>query len=60
MGVVLSFAFMFGALAPVVLGVMKDRTGLGAGLMALAGFFLVGAVLIAVARTVFLKRDYEG
>ena len=61
MGIMLCFAFVFGALAPTVLGIVRDRTGaLGAGFAALAVFFLVGAALIAVARIFFLKRDYEG
>lgn len=61
MGIMLCFAFIFGAVAPVVLGVVRDATGgMSVGLAALAGFFIVGAALIAVARTVFLKRDYVG
>ena len=60
MGVMLSAAFIFGAVAPVVLGVVKDRFTMSAGLAALSVFFLVGAGLILLARTVFLERDYEG
>ena len=60
MGVMLSAAFVFGAVAPVLLGVVKDRFTMSVGLAALSVFFLVGAGFILVARTVFLKRDYEG
>lgn len=60
MGIMLCFAFVFGALAPVALGVMKTSFSMSAGLAALAGFFVVGAVLIGIARIWFLKRDYEG
>ena len=56
MGVMLCFAFIFGAVAPVVLGCFS----LASGLAALSVFFLIGAGLILLARTVFLERDYEG
>jgi fucose permease len=60
MGVMLAFAFAFGALAPVVLGLVKDAFTMSAGLAALSVFFVAGAALIAVARIFFLERDYEG
>ena len=60
MGVVLAFAFAFGAVAPVVLGMVKDSFSMSAGLAALSVFFVAGAALIAAARIFFLKRDYEG
>ena len=60
MGVMLSAAFIFGAVAPVVLGVVKDRFTMSAGLAALSVFFLVGAGFILLARLRFLERDYEG
>lgn len=53
MGMVLMFAFAFGAVAPVVMGAI----GIARGLTALAGFFIAGAAIIAVARIFFLKRD---
>ena len=56
MGVMLCFAFIFGAVAPVVLGCFS----LASGLAALSVFFLIGAGLILLARTAFLERDYEG
>jgi len=60
MGVMLCCAFLFSSLAPVVLGWIKDTLSLGTGLAALAGFFLAGAAVVAVARFRFLKRDYVG
>jgi MFS family permease len=60
MGVMLAFAFAFGALAPVVLGLVKDAFTMSAGLAALSVFFVAGAAFIAAARIFFLKRDYEG
>jgi MFS family permease len=60
MGIVLAFAFAFGAIAPVVLGMVKDRFSMSVGLAALSAFFVLGAVLIGVARVCFVNRDYEG
>ena len=60
MGVVLAFAFAFGAIAPVVLGVVKDNFSMSVGLSSLAVFFILGALLSAVARVRFLKNDDEG
>lgn len=57
-GLMLSFAFIVGSLAPTVLGYMKPRIGLGAGLSFLAWFYLFGAVCIFVAARFFLRRDY--
>ena len=60
MGIMLCLAFVFGALAPVALGWMKDHFTMSAGLAALAVFFAIGAGFIGIARGVFLERDYEG
>jgi hypothetical protein len=54
----LSFAFIVGSLAPTVLGWMKTRVGLAAGLSSLAWFYLFGAVCVFVAMKFFLRRDY--
>ncbi len=59
-GIMLCCAFVFGSTSSTVLGWMKEHFTLQAGLMSLAGFYLVGVVVIAVARLFFLKRDYEG
>ena len=49
-GIMLSCAFVFGSTSPVVLGILKDRFSSTVGLASLAGFYLVGAVIIFVAR----------
>lgn len=59
MGIVLLFAFTFGAVAPVVMGMVKDTVGLDRAIAALSAFFVVGAVIISIARIFFLKRDLE-
>ena len=59
MGMVLLFAFAFGAVAPVVMGLVKDSFDDLAPVMAsLSAFFVVGAAIILVARVFFLKRDH--
>ena len=60
MGVMLCCAFAFGSLASVALGYVKDAYSMSTGLALLAPFFVAGALVILVARTVFLKRDYKG
>ena len=60
MGIMLCFAFVVAGVAPVVLGWVKDNFTMAIGLKSLAGFFVAGAAVIAVARTVFLRRDYVG
>ena len=49
-GLMLCFAFVFGSTSPVVLGVLKERFSSSAGLASLAGFYLVGALVILGAR----------
>ena len=57
-GIMLSCGFVFGSTSPVILGILKDKysssSTLGSasalGLASLAGFYLVGAAAIAVAR----------
>jgi len=57
-GLMLCFAFVAGSVAPTILGWMKTRSGLGAGLSSLAAFYAFGAVCILVAMVFFLKGDY--
>lgn len=57
MGIILCLAFVFGAIAPVVLGWVKDHFSMSAGLAALSAFFIAGALVILVARLRFLERD---
>jgi MFS family permease len=60
MGIMLSFAFIIGALAPVVLGWIKTMAGLEEGIMLLSVFYLLGAILVFVGlRTCFFKNYYQ-
>ena len=59
-GIMLCCAFIFGSSSSTVLGWMKGRFGMQTGLASLAGFYLVGALVILVARLRYLKKDYEG
>jgi len=60
MGIMLCLAFVFGSLAPMALGWVKDNFSMSVGLVSLSGFFLLGALFILIARLRFLKNDYEG
>lgn len=60
MGMVLLFAFSFGAIAPYIMGVIKDNFGLSLAMLSLPMFFILGAVIILIARIFFHKRDYLG
>ena len=51
-------AFLFGSLAPIVLGWMSDHLTMRAGLMSLSFFFFAGALILVPAMLVFFKRDY--
>ena len=56
-GIMLSFAFIVGATAPVLLGVIKPIIGLASGISFLSIGLLLSALLIAVAIKFFLKKD---
>lgn len=56
-GLTLAFGFVVGAVAPVVLGWIKQNAGLGAGLSALALVFALGAVALMLVSYVTLARD---
>lgn len=58
MGVMLSFAFVIGAIAPVLLGYIKTAAGLGAGIMLLSVFYVLGAVLVFIGMKFFFQADY--
>ena len=49
-GLMLSCAFVFGSTSPVVLGLVKDAFSSTAALASLGAFYLVGALIIGVAR----------
>lgn len=52
-------AFALGACAPVVLGALRQSFPMTTAFATLGGFYLAAAALTLVARTVFLKHDYE-
>jgi uncharacterized membrane protein len=58
MGIMLAFAFIVGALAPVILGKIKTVANMETGIMFLAGFYLLGAVLIFIGLKFFFNKDY--
>ncbi|MDR2673595.1 MAG: MFS transporter [Opitutaceae bacterium] len=58
MGVMLSFAFVIGAIAPVLLGYIKTAAGLGAGIMLLSVFYVLGAILVFIGMKFFFNRDF--
>lgn len=59
-GVMTAFAFLVGALAPLVLGYLKADYGLAFGISFLSVFYLFGALAIFVAlKFFFLKEFYE-
>lgn len=57
-GLMLSFAFVVGACSPVVLGWMKTRVGLSAGLASLSAFYVAGGLCIVAALALWFRRDY--
>jgi len=58
-GLMLCFGFVIGSSSPMVLGWIRDNSGMGAAIASLSGFYLAGGMLIFIARTFFFARDYE-
>ena len=58
-GLMLSFAFLVGASSATVLGLLKSEFGLAFGLASLAGFYVLGGVIILIVRTLYFKKDHE-
>jgi MFS family permease len=58
-GLMLSFAFLVGAFSPTVLGLLKTNFGLSVGLSSLAGFYVLGGVILLVARALYFRKDHE-
>lgn len=58
MGVMLAFAFIIGALAPVILGWVKTVAGLAMGISLLSILYFIGAVLIFIGLKLFFKKNY--
>lgn len=60
-GIMMCIAFLFGSLSSTVLPWLAKALGgnMAWSMSSLAGFYLVGALVILLARTCFLRRDCE-
>ena len=60
-GIMMCIAFLFGSLSSTVLPWLAKLLGgnMAWSMSSLGGFYLVGALVILLARTCFLKRDYD-
>ena len=58
-GLMLMCAFLMGAFAPLILGLLKPTLGLTKGLSLLSISYLLGAVLLFVGARFFFNRDKE-
>jgi len=58
-GIMMCIAFLFGSLSSTVLPWLSKTFGGHGSMASLAGFYLVGALVVLVARVAFLKRDFE-
>ncbi len=56
-GAMTAFAFVLGSLAPVVLGIVKQRAGLSIGFSGLSLVYLAAAALLSCAIVVFFQKD---
>jgi len=59
-GFMLMFAFLMGAFAPLILGILKPTFGLAASFSSLSSFYVLGAILISAAIKYSFKKDYCG
>ena len=57
-GLMLCFAFTVGALAPLLLGYVKQQVNLGVGLSALAVVYVLASAVLFVALRRFFAKDY--
>ena len=57
-GFMLMFAFLMGAFAPLVLGILKPTLGLAASFSSLSVFYALAAGFIFLAVKLFFKNDY--
>ena len=58
-GIMMCVAFLFGSLSSTVLPWIQTTLGQSTGLASLAGFYLLGALVVLIARVSFLSRDLE-
>ena len=57
-GIMTAFAFIVGALAPLVLGFLKTDFGLAFGISSLSIFYIFGACMIFIALKCFFQKEY--
>ena len=60
LGLTMGIGYVFGALAPWGLGLIRQHFSIQTGFMIFAWFYALAIVLIFISRAFFLKRDYEG
>ena len=60
-GIMMCIAFLFGSLSSTVLPWLASKLGgnMAWSMSSLAGFYFLGALVILLARVLFLSRDYE-
>ncbi len=59
-GLYLSFAFVAGGLAPVILALIKEQFGMQIGMMSLSAYFLLGAFFVVIAIKFFFAKNFCG
>ncbi len=57
-GFMLMFAFLMGAFAPLILGVLKPTLGLSVSFSSLSLFYVLGAMLIFIGVRFWFNKDY--
>ena len=57
-GIMTAFAFLVGALAPLILGIVKTHYGLSIGIASLSFFYIFSAIMVLIAILFFFKKDY--
>jgi len=58
-GIMTAFAFIIGAFAPLILGIVKAKYGLSIGISSLSLCYLLSALMILAALLFFFKKDYH-
>jgi len=59
-GFMLMFAFLTGAFAPLILGILKPTLGLAASFSSLSVCYLIGSIAILLGAKIWFKKDYVG
>lgn len=57
-GIMTAFAFLVGALAPLILGILKSVYGLSFGISFLSIFYIVAALMIYLALRLSFEKDF--